>query len=444
MYPQSKSKYKGTECGKATRPDLKGNGRAMNRSAFKIITSLLVYNTFILCSFAQIHKDITVNQADSLITANSANPNFTILDVRTSSEYTSGHIGNAINIDYYSPTLRTQLNLLNKNDIHLVYCGSGSRSARATDTMQVLGFIETYNMLGGIEAWKLAGYQVVTNDPPVVGDIPNQEVSEGTSFTAIPLDDYVSDVDDTDSVLNWTVSGEQNITVSVVNRIANITTDDPEWNGSDTLIFTATDPLGASDTDTCIYTVTPINDPPTLNKAIPDTSAEVNKAFSFILDANTFADVDLGDSLVYSASILKEGITPNWITFEPASRKFSGTPADDDKGMLEVIVTATDDSLVSVADTFYIEVKSYVGINNPLDGMKIKLYPNPTNGHLTIQTEGIVLYSVELISLKGQLVYHKNYKGNNNQIDLSSFEKGLYFITIRSGDYVRMQKIIKQ
>jgi len=129
----------------------------------KKITLLLILNTLILCSFAQIHKDITVTQADSLITANSANPNFNILDVRTFNEYSGGHIQNAINIDYYSPTLSTQLDSLNKNDIYLVHCKSGSRSAKTVDTMQVLGFNETYNMLGGIDAWILAEYKVVTD-----------------------------------------------------------------------------------------------------------------------------------------------------------------------------------------------------------------------------------------------------------------------------------------
>jgi len=534
MYPQNESKYRVTGCWKAARQDLMGSREATNLSTWKKITLLLFFNTLILCSFAQIHEDITVNQADSLITANSANPNFIILDVRTSSEYSGGHIKHAINIDYYSPTLRTQLNLLNKNDIYLVHCQSGGRSAMAIDTMQVLGFIETYNMLGGIGAWILAGYQVVINNPPVVGDIPNQEVSEGTSFTAITLDDFVSDVDDADStmiwtatgqsnlsvditdrvatitpndpdwngsdtivclaedplggqdsdtviftvtpvndspvvsdipdqdvlegqssaleivlddlvvdvddpdsVLTWTVDGEQNVTVSVVNRIAYITPDDTEWNGSDTLIFTATDPLGASDTDTCIYTVMPVNDPPTLNKAIPDTSAEADKAFSFILDPNTFADVDPGDSLVYSATISKEGITPDWITFEPTSKTFSGTPADDDKGMLEVIVTATDDSLASVADTFNIEVKSYVGINNPLAGLEIKLYPNPNTGRFVIESETIELKDavLEIFNEKGQLIWVRKIKDEmgtlRESVDLNNSPDGLYLLSVR-------------
>ncbi|RMH63581.1 MAG: hypothetical protein D6677_06815, partial [Calditrichaeota bacterium] len=42
------------------------------------------------------------------------------------------------------------------------------------------------------------------NEPPVVGNIPDQSVSEGQGFATIALDDYVSDVDNADSEMNWT------------------------------------------------------------------------------------------------------------------------------------------------------------------------------------------------------------------------------------------------
>ncbi|KPL14963.1 MAG: hypothetical protein AMS26_09000, partial [Bacteroides sp. SM23_62] len=179
------------------------------------------------------------------------------------------------------------------------------------------------------------------NDLPMVEDIPDQTIAEGQSFSQISLDDFVSDADDPDSALTWTVTGQSNLTAEITDRVATITIDDAEWNGSDTLIFTATDTSGAFDTDTTILTVMAVNDPPTLNKAIPDTTAVAEEAFSFILDPNTFADIDPGDSLVLSASMSMGGSTPAWITFDAASREFSGTPADGDKGMVEVIVTAT-------------------------------------------------------------------------------------------------------
>ena len=288
------------------------------------------------------------------------------------------------------------------------------------------------------------------NDSPDVSDIPDMEVAESDVFQkTIDLDDFVADVDNTDSEMAWTVQGDTNVDVKILSRVVYITPgDDPEWNGSDTLIFTASDPDGASDTDTIIFTVTGVNDAPTLNKAIPDTSAEVGKAFSFVLDANTFADVDPGDVLVLSASMSMGGSTPAWITFDPVSGTFSGTPADGDKGIVEVIVNATDDSLASVADTFNIDVSSSVGIVNPLSGLEINLYPNPNNGRFVIESDIFELKNVvlEIFNEKGQLIWNREIRNEigtlHESVDLDNAAEGLYLLRVRNNSGVINKRFV--
>ena len=62
------------------------------------------------------------------------------------------------------------------------------------------------------------------------------------------------------------------------------------------------------------------------------------------LPAGTFADADLSDpaNLTLSATLAGGGALPAWLTFDAATRTFSGTPADDDAGAVTVEVTATD------------------------------------------------------------------------------------------------------
>ncbi len=286
------------------------------------------------------------------------------------------------------------------------------------------------------------------NDPPIVSDITDQEIAEGSAFAAINLDDFVSDYDDADESLIWTVQGDNNVTVNVLNRVVQITPDDPEWNGSDTLIFTATDADGATDKDTSIFTIKPVNDAPTLSKAIPDTSADANKVFSFLLDPNTFEDIDPGDSLVYTAIISKEGSTPSWITFDPETRTFSGTPADGDKGMVEIVVTATDDSLASVADTFNIEVISYVGIANSLAGLEIRLFPNPNNGMFVIESEMFEMKDVvlEVFNEKGQLIWNREIKNESGtlheSVDLIDAADGFYLLRVRNKSGMAQKRFV--
>ena len=74
---------------------------------------------------------------------------------------------------------------------------------------------------------------------------------------------------------------------------------------------------------------------------------------------------------------------------------------------------------------------------------ELTIYPNPTDDLLSIETEYPDLYSIDITSLNGQLLYSEEMEGTFHQIDLFSFQKGVYFITIRSKDFVTTRKIIK-
>ncbi len=81
-----------------------------------------------------------------------------ILDVRSQSEYLSGHIRNAKLIPLTE--LEGRLSELDMSESILVYCGSGGRSQTASQLLIDNGFTQVYNMLGGLTAWKAAGYAV--------------------------------------------------------------------------------------------------------------------------------------------------------------------------------------------------------------------------------------------------------------------------------------------
>ncbi|MBN2273769.1 MAG: T9SS type A sorting domain-containing protein, partial [Bacteroidales bacterium] len=71
------------------------------------------------------------------------------------------------------------------------------------------------------------------------------------TFATISLDDYVEDIETTDASIVWTFSGNTDLNVSIDDRVATIGIPDENWNGSETITFTATDddasPLSASD-----------------------------------------------------------------------------------------------------------------------------------------------------------------------------------------------------
>ncbi|AHI99670.1 tandem-95 repeat protein [Vibrio parahaemolyticus] len=95
------------------------------------------------------------------------------------------------------------------------------------------------------------------NDAPTVENaIADQELSEDFATYTIDLNDAFKD---SDSALNFSVSGNRNVLVSIENGIATISPT-ADWNGSETLTFTATDPSGESISQTVNFTVAPVAD----------------------------------------------------------------------------------------------------------------------------------------------------------------------------------------
>lgn len=78
-----------------------------------------------------------------------------VLDVRTTQEFSEGHLPSAVNIDVMdSVAFVQQISKLKKGKTYLVYCKSGRRSSKAATMMEQQGFRHIWNMEGGITAWK--------------------------------------------------------------------------------------------------------------------------------------------------------------------------------------------------------------------------------------------------------------------------------------------------
>ena len=83
-----------------------------------------------------------------------------VLDIRTPEEFNDVRLASAINVDFYDADFADQLDGLDKNDPYVMYCRSGNRSSDAVQTMKDLGFVEVYEIDGGIVNWHDAGFPV--------------------------------------------------------------------------------------------------------------------------------------------------------------------------------------------------------------------------------------------------------------------------------------------
>ncbi len=103
------------------------------------------------------YVNVDVGEARDLIAEKAE---LVILDVRTVSEYESGHLEGSINIPV--EVLSGRLSELNPDDELLVYCRTGNRSTTAVGILRDNGYDRVYHMDGGITAWMSAGFPTVS------------------------------------------------------------------------------------------------------------------------------------------------------------------------------------------------------------------------------------------------------------------------------------------
>lgn len=96
---------------------------------------------------------VSAKEAAVLIEKHKEDPDFAILDIRTPGEFKSGHIANAIPIDFYARSFPEKLGRLDKEKAYLVYCRTGNRSTRSLALFSKLKFQKIYHLSTGIRGW---------------------------------------------------------------------------------------------------------------------------------------------------------------------------------------------------------------------------------------------------------------------------------------------------
>jgi hypothetical protein len=89
----------------------------------------------------------------------------------------------------------------------------------------------------------------------------------------------------------------------------------------------------------------------------------------------------------------------------------------------------------------------YVGIKeNAFNGGLIKVYPNPVKEKLNVEFSVAEIREIKLniINAFGQTVYTSNVTNQLEEIDLSLFKSGMYFLKIQSNSEQKVFKIIKE
>ncbi|EGQ8482807.1 tandem-95 repeat protein [Vibrio parahaemolyticus] len=204
------------------------------------------------------------------------------------------------------------------------------------------------------------------NDAPTVENaIADQELAEDFASYTIDLNDAFKD---SDSALNFSVSGNSNVLVSIENGIATISPT-ADWNGSETLTFTATDPSGESISQTVNFTVAPVadivadkatvvEDTPTIIKVLGnDTFEDDGKVVSLDINngpANGTVSVNPDGSVTYTPNDNYVGkdtftyiVTSGGVS-ESTTVEVNVTPVNDAPVAKDDIATTQEDTAVTI------------------------------------------------------------------------------------------------
>lgn len=98
---------------------------------------------------------------------------------------------------------------------------------------------------------------------------------------------------------------------------------------------------------------------------------------------------------------------------------------------------------------FYFCLKEYTDPNASVEEINltgITVFPNPTTGKVSIQSsEAIQINNVTIFDISGRIISNEKIKTTlNNEIDLSRYNSGAYFIRINSNNETIVYKVIKK
>jgi VCBS repeat-containing protein len=196
------------------------------------------------------------------------------------------------------------------------------------------------------------------NDAPVSAVIADQSIAEDSTLSFVVPDGSFADVDSGDSLTyTATLADGSELPTSWLSFDGNTKT----FSGTPTndavgnieVAVTATDSASASISDTYTLTVSNTNDVPTLETTLVDQSATEGTEFSYAIASGSFADVDSGDTLTYTATQTGGAARPSWLSFDGDTQTFSGTPTAE--ATLDITVTASDGTAM-ITDAFSLTV----------------------------------------------------------------------------------------
>jgi len=151
-------------------------------------------------------------------------------------------------------------------------------------------------------------------------------------------------------------------------------------------------------------------------------------------------EIKVGDTYQINYSILPESATNKNVTWSSSNNNVATV---DGNGLVTAIAEGTAAISIETEDgNFEDEMNIIVSpiTSVEITDLEVKLYPNPIQNVLHIETGNITNYEIVITDIAGN-VLHSQF--DSNQIDFSNFAVGNYFLTLITNNNYYNFKLIK-
>jgi subtilisin-like proprotein convertase family protein len=176
----------------------------------------------------------------------------------------------------------------------------------------------------------------------------------------------------------------------------------------------------------------------------PNQTLGIGSSFLKVTDANSSAaqltynvvSLPVLGQLLLNGTALKIGDTYTQADIDANKLSYKSTtnlfPRED---RFDFLVQDNEGGWLGV-ERFNIKINDVTGVNDPLISSMINIYPNPVSNIMTIELKDQAKnYSnFRLYDNVGKLILTRNLSSTINQIDVSNFAKGQYFIQLKDAD----------
>jgi hypothetical protein len=187
--------------------------------------------------------------------------------------------------------------------------------------------------------------------------------------------------------------------------------------GTNIVTLTATDPSG--NTDTCTATVTVVDTRGPVFDCYQNETVPYDQGQSFytLPDYVGNGDVSAADNCTTSLTIAQDPVAGTELT----------------AGTYSISFESTDDEGNNSNCSFELTVVEILSVEDGILSEGLSIFPNPSSEFITIVSEYETLSSIDIIDISGKrLISVSNLDTERQNIDISSFATGIYFVNVNN------------